>query len=805
MPAKTKHLDPCQALKAQCHGWGEAEASRLPFSPDDISAGVENELQAVVIGPGQSVDLPVTIRESLYYANLKKRLQRGELPRRALEALDDYLQDNPGAVWENSWVRLPLSRLHAATAQVLEQDLLADKQNSAAGRRQDEKLFFCRQGGEDFLRIPVSYLLKLALAQALEAQPKLPELIVHTGRRFQAHYLSDNTSPETFSFHVVRAAPAGGLGAAVAKETAKRFLLTSLLVEHARQAFALDDHGQKPLVYFAPHPPVRQKQLNAAISDSFYRELFMSPCLSGWDRGEEKHRYMHLCHQVLSRSQLNTLAKLREAGIIQNNLVVLPHTSNISLANNGTHISMGSRLLSQALADGDSGFGPAQEKHVGDLAIKFLEHFLPLFVGSYSAAPYRLDFQDFHPERVLGFLPHELDYTHLRMLWRRWKKKAHLKALGLRLTPFGPQLLDNALAWIFRLKGDLVPDFRLVDYLAAVLSSEESPALDGKLGNQDRLKKDLAQAGVFDESMATYLLCRQREYFRAGYAGFEGRHYSLFPSLTRDMAPAVNLQAMLIALAFSLIAQGRLRHADIPDDPQVESERRQIFFGAALGVPTFYVHRRTGNRLLLSLAQKTKSVRLSRRYPNYLRVYNQEYRLTLLDYLRREAAGLHQGFGGPGLLGDLQARLQNQGGRRSADQALCAGILERAGARSALSLPAGEFNREAEAYYREQLRRRHLEEGLEALARDLDTPDFRRAAMLADFRSALDYATEGQDAAQLARDLKVRTLEDRLGPQDVLRLINLLIISLAHDGRQAGQQSQSRELEHHAQAAASVH
>jgi hypothetical protein len=37
-----------------------------------------------------------------------------------------------------------------------------------------------------------------------------------------------------------------------------------------------------------------------------------------------------------------------------------------------------------------------------------MEHFLPLFVGSYSAAPCRIGFRDFHPESALGFLPHEL-------------------------------------------------------------------------------------------------------------------------------------------------------------------------------------------------------------------------------------------------------------------------------------------------------------------------------------------------------------------------------------------------------------
>ncbi len=147
------------------------------------------------------------------------------------------------------------------------------------------------------------------------------------------------------------------------------------------------EHGQQAMIYFAPHPPQRQKRLNAIIPDSFYRELFMSPCLSGWDRGEDKHRYMHLCHQTLSRSQINAVAKLREAGIIANNLVVLPTLSNTSLANNGVHISLGSRKLTARLADPRSGFRADHEKLLGDLSIKIAEHFLPLFVGSYRPPP----------------------------------------------------------------------------------------------------------------------------------------------------------------------------------------------------------------------------------------------------------------------------------------------------------------------------------------------------------------------------------------------------------------------------------
>ncbi len=57
----------------------------------------------------------------------------------------------------------------------------------------------------------------------------------------------------------------------------------------------------------------------------------MNPCLSGWDVGEAKQEYMHLCHRVLSRSQLNAVIKLKEAGINSSNLIVLPSMSNISL------------------------------------------------------------------------------------------------------------------------------------------------------------------------------------------------------------------------------------------------------------------------------------------------------------------------------------------------------------------------------------------------------------------------------------------------------------------------------------------
>ena len=410
----------------------------LPFAGEDTTAGSETELQAAVRGARHQVDLPQMIETSRYMTNLLKRARAGDSPDRLAGELERFLTENPGQTWENSAVSFPYRTLSATVRGVLHADLLADKRQPELGRRSDAGRFLVETAnGGPQVRVPISYLIKLALADVLDGDTGIPASIVATGRALMGHYLNDNTSPETRSFHVVPMRAEAGLGRALARETAKRHLLTALLVRYANRRFELTEHGQQAMIYFAPHPPQRQKALNAIIPDSFYRELFMSPCLSGWDRGEDEHRYMHLCHQTLSRSQINAVTKLREAGIIANNLVILPTLSNTSLANNGVHISLGSRKLTARLTDPRSGFQAEHEKLLGDLSIKIAEHFLPLFVGSYTAAPYRLGFTDFHPERALGFLPHELDYTHLRMLWRRWRRKAQLSVCGQSLTPFG--------------------------------------------------------------------------------------------------------------------------------------------------------------------------------------------------------------------------------------------------------------------------------------------------------------------------------------------------------------------------------
>ncbi len=709
----TGELRAAERTRSDPYEEGRRILSRLspgPFSPTDLTAGSETELQAVVTGNAEDVDLAQSIRESRYLANLIRRTEAGESSPRLRDGILRYLEENPEGVWENSWVRFPTRALEGHAGSQLESDLRQDRSNPDSPLRGDRWRFFLRRNGEELVRLPVSYLLRLAFAEALALATSRDRLYPQDPLDC---FISDNTSPETISLWVSRAGPdLPGVARQCAEETALRFLLANLLATYANHRFGLSAGGQTVSLYLSPNPPLRQRTLNCFIPDAFYRELFMSPCLE-WENGEAKQEYMHLCHQVLSRSALNAVLKLRDAGLLARNLVVVPNVSSVSLANNGIHVSLGSRILGEALETPGSGFTPSHEKCLGDLAIKIAEHFLPLFPDLYSAAPCRLDFSDFHPEQALGFLPHELDFDHLRMVWRRWRKKARIRCLGQPITPFGPLWLDRTLSRLLHLQGDLIPDFRLVDYPVCLMSTEHSPGLSGQLDNDLALKQDLEQQGVFDSGLSLYLALRLRRQEQCGFTGFESRYFSLFPSFARDMAPAVELQALITALAFKYIRDGEVSHAEIPDSPYLESERRQVFFGSALGIPTFYVRRDTRNCFLLRVLQRTERTRTSRRYPKYLRVLRQEYMRALLRTLREDGPELIEAGGYEDTLADLENRIEEGG----AGARLVADILDHIGARSAFSVSAAEFNRGAEQFYRTTLRDRHLEEGWQELTR----------------------------------------------------------------------------------------
>ena len=742
----------------------------LPFAPGDVTAGSEDELQAVVVGNAAACDLPITIRDSRFLRNIARRSSSGEAPRKTYVELQEFLSDSE-QVWENSWIRFPERRLSPHALNTFLADLKIGERGQLKRHRADSVKFTFEQGGETWLRIPISYALKLALADLSGTQPYMPETLRLEAKRLLRCFSNDNTSPETTSFHVVAPREEVLIGEHVARESARRFLFTSLLMSWANLRFGLLESGQRALVYHAPHPPVRQTELSSCISDSFYRELFMSPCLSGWDDGEAKADYMHLCHQVLSRSQLNSVAKLREAGIIANNLIVLPSLSNVSLANNGIHITMGSRALTQAIANGGPLETQPEEKRLGDLAIKIYEHFLALFVGTYSAAPYRIDFAEFHPEKLLSFLPHELDFTHLRLMWREWKEKARMRVLGHAVTPYGPHGLDSFFARVFRLRGDLVPDYRLINYPVAWLATEQSSALDGTVGNVSRLVSELDELGIVDRRLSFYMPLRLREFGRMGFSGFEGRYYSLFPSYQRDMAPAASLQQLLLMVSYQLALEGTVSAEDIPDDPTSESERRQPFFFAAAGLPAFYVHKKSRNGLLKNIIPHCGSTRSSWRHPDYLRVPIREYREALVTWLEQNARETIAQAEAELNVVELRFRLADK--NLQARQRIVNDVMAESGASAPLKLQAREFNRMAEQHYRETVRRENLREALEQLREDAVALS---KAQHAELGAMVRHGVRVQDPVRFLDSIGERLLSDDLTAQEVVTVLNLLLV-----------------------------
>jgi hypothetical protein len=753
----------------------DAFVQALPFCFRDVTAGAENEFQAVVLGKREDVDLPITIESANFFKNMVRRAEAGDTSRKTVTALERYLEQK-NDVWENSWVRFPEKCLNTFAREVFASDLLADKASPGAGLRSDAGQFRFIQAGEPMIRIPVSYLLKLALADVIGSVPLIHPRIKQTGEQMMTHFLNDNTSPEIFSFHPVRSgAGSRGIGRTLATETLIRFLFTQLLVQYAETKLRLKDAGQVVRVFFSASPPVMQHRLNDCLSDAFYRFLFMSPCLSGWNQGEEKHAYMTLCHEVLSRSQINGIAKLREAGIIQSNLVILPNSSNISLANNGTHISIGSEKLATLLSDPGSGFTARHEKLLGDLVIKIAEHFLCLFPGTYSASPRRLNFEDFHPEKILGFLPHELDYTHLRILWRQWKKKAANRILGRPVTPFGPVWLDRLISRAFFLKGDFVPDFRLVDYLVSLMSTDQSPGLDGSPGNSTRLGHDLAQMGIFDTRMPLYQLIRLRKFSRMGYTGFEHRHYSIFEHVLADMGNAADMQTLITALAYQYVLKGEVTHAMIPDTPDVESERRQIFFCATLNLPFCYVKTDTRNRFLKQIVSGISHARKSRRYPGYTRIRIKDYKLALVNTLKKDGSALIEDLRLHAGLADLQGRIQSPA-TRSACGRLVKGILDTRKKHDPMACPGEVFNREAEHYFQETLRKQHMAEGFKILISEFSGMDLWAGFREPVFKDIIHTILPDTDLNHFLTQVKQPLMAHDLPAEQIKKLLFLIML-----------------------------
>lgn len=744
----------------------------MPFSPHDVTLGSETELQTVVIGKSIDVDLPKQITGSDYYKNLIKKTLRNDVSPKMLKGLRAYLNENDENVWENSYVVFKQKNLNKYSQKILFNDLKKNKTDFNSGFRDDVNNYIRKQNGIDYIRIPVSYLIKLAVADFIGETLSEECGLRNKFSKVLDHFLSDNTSPETFSFHVCTSDGYSSPGDSVASETVIRFMFCYFAVQYANIKFGLIEEGQKADIFFSPHVPIRQKVLNKYIPDTFYREIFMNPCLSGWDEGEKKKDYMALCHMTLSRSSLHTLSKLKEAGMLFNNLVELPDVSNVSLGNNGIHVSAGSKKMTSEFKINDH-FSDKHEKAFGDLVIKITEHFIPLFPGFYSSAPLRMSFKDFRMEKALGFLPHELDFFHLRILWRRWKKKSKNKLFGKIITPLGFDEVDSFFEKIFGFKGDFIFDHRLIDYPAALLSSDLCSPIDGNYDSEEKYKRYLHSCGVFDKNMSIYLLNKLRRCSSIGFCGYESRFYSLFESFSDDMSAAVNLQVLLQMLAIKYISKYNIRHEDISSDPFTESERRNAFFSTAINLPVLNFKIENGSIIQKRILNNVSKLKKSKRYKGYYKVNLVEYMKALITTIENDAADLISLYGFESVVADLKRRINNPEKYSSFSKITKSILLMN----SKKKISSDDFNKKAESFYRNELKKKHLKEGISCHLEEI----IKKGSFIKTSKELLDYLSIlGVESGDLNKDMDnlLKSIDkDSFDLEDIKKILGTVLVS----------------------------
>jgi hypothetical protein len=216
----------------------------------------------------------------------------------------------------------------------------------------------------------------------------------------------------------------------------------------------------------------------------------------------------------------------------------------------------------------------------------------------------------------------------------------------------------------------------------------------------------------------------------------------------------------------------------------VESERRQLFFATAIGLRAVLVTAGGPSRLLQAILERTARLRPSRRHAGWLRLRIDEYQRGLLALLQAEAPDLIAALSLTETLAELARRLEEPS-EGSAAGRLLHGILKKAGVSSAFRLDAGEFNRCAEAFYRDELRRSHLTEAVDLLGEDFKALD-RKADDDYRLRQSLREMLGERTATEYLRAVREDLLAERLPARELRRLLGLLVQSAARE-RAAGE------------------
>ena len=139
-------------------------------------------------------------------------------------------------------------------------------------------------------------------------------------------------------------------------------------------------------------------------------------------------------------------------------------------------------------------------------------------------------------------------------------------------------------------------------------------------------------------------------------------------------------------------------------------------------------------------------------------------------------------------IADLERRIEDPE-RYSASGKLTRGVLEKAKAVSPMKMEAREFNKAAEDFYREDLRKTHMLEGLQCLEEDLRWIAATACLEKQTLRDVMKSAAKDRSAADFVRDGQPEVLAETATPGLLRKLIALLIVTVAFDRRQGEQKS----------------
>ncbi|MDO8720867.1 MAG: hypothetical protein Q7J31_01400 [Syntrophales bacterium] len=112
---------------------------------------------------------------------------------------------------------------------------------------------------------------------------------------------------------------------------------------------------------------------------------------------------------------------------------------------------------------------------------------------------------------------------------------------------------------------------------------------------------------------------------------------------------------------------------------------------------------------------------------------------------------------------------------------LTRGILQEANAVSPLNMKAETFNLAAESYYRQHLRKHHIEEAIRSLEEDLLdlNNDIRQDDQKT--RQALRFVMGDQRAVEFLTNIRKDILTGQLSEEQLKKLIQLLLITIRED------------------------